>query len=118
MTITRVGSNNAYASGWDTAFGGKKRKAATAANPSNKAVEKGSTKNSAKASTQVATKGQSPTAKAKSPATKGKSATVVASIAAKGTKKKGASPKAATKPAAKSTANKTPAKKKAAKKKA
>lgn len=28
MTITRVGSNNAYAEGWEMAFAGKKRKAA------------------------------------------------------------------------------------------
>lgn len=46
MTITRVGSNEKYASGWDLAFGGKKK---TAKKTTKKAAGKKNTKKAASA---------------------------------------------------------------------
>lgn len=87
MTITRVGSNDAYASGWETAFGGKKRKA-TIAPASQKSADKSQSAGKGKktmASVERPIEGKQPVAK------KAKSAT------AKSAPKKSASKKAPTK---------------------
>lgn len=50
MTITRVGSNEKYASGWDLAFGGKKKAAKSAKKAAKKKAVKKPAKKAAAAS--------------------------------------------------------------------
>lgn len=60
MTIVRVGSTDKYASGWETAFGGKKKAKAAPAT----AAPKAAAKSTAKAAPKKAAK-KSPAKKAK-----------------------------------------------------
>ncbi len=93
MTITRVGTNNAYADGWENAFGGKKRKSG---NNGNSKVPAAKATKSAPATKQAA-------------ATKVEKKVVAAKELPTATKKKPAPKKAAPKKAA----TKKPATKKA-----